>query len=165
MDTLQIAWAAGFLDGEGTITIKRYHSYKGQSLRYQAYISCGQVDKPENAKAIELLKFLFGGSVSRYTQTTKKDVWLNTVSWAVVSNDAFKCAEIITPYLKIKHRQAKLLMKFHKDMTREKGRKRLTERELKKRDDYWWAMRQFNVKGNLRLQRLNEGTPKGDVIV
>lgn len=152
MDTTQqIIWAAGFIDGEGTLTIKRYR--RGKSISYQPYISCTQVNKPVNAEAIEELKTLFGGSIHKWKVKNVK--WANVTSWSVVSQDAKRCVNALLPYLRIKTRQARLILKFF-DLKKEKHQ--LSQRERTERENLFYEMRKLNCKGKLRLQRLSEGT-------
>jgi hypothetical protein len=132
---------------------------------YQAYISCGQVDKPNQRKAIERLQKIFGGSIYSYKQPMKNKTHLNTVTWQVVSKQAENCAELLLPHLVIKKEQARLLLDFSGSLVDCRGNTKLRKQEEEKRDNYWWKMRKLNVKGKLRLQRLSDGTVKTDAIV
>lgn len=159
MDT-NIAWAAGFIDGEGTMTIKRYFRYK--QVHYVAYISCAQVNKPHNMVALEKLRSLFkGGKIYTYSSKNKDDR-IEVASWNITSKNAKECAEVLLPYLIIKGRQAELLIEFC-NLTKKQFR--LTEEDHKIRGEFFDKMRKLNVKGKLRLQRLNEETARADVIV
>jgi hypothetical protein len=161
MDT-NIAWAAGFMDGEGTITIKRY--YRNKNIHYLAYISCAQVNKPHNKVALEKLRTIFkGGKIYSYSSKNKDDR-IEVISWNVTSKNAKECAEILLPYLIIKGRQARLLIEFCK-VVENKKTYRLAPEDHKVRGEFFDKMRKLNVKGKLRLQRLNEETAKADVIV
>ncbi len=162
MENQDLSWVAGFMDGEGTITIKRYNRYKGQSLRYQAYISCTQSQAMYNIRAIESLKEYFGGSLTRYKQP-KGLQSRPTIQWVITSKTAYSVAKMLLPYLRIKQEQARLLIKFQESMTLMSGRKRLPEEEIEKRDKLWFEMRKLNVKGKLHLQRLNEVTPASEM--
>ena len=153
------------MDGEGTITIKRAKRGKKGNLYHLPYISCAQVEKPDNLKALETLKELFGGSVSRYKQNPKNGDRIDTITWNVTSNMARICAEKLLPYLIIKNKQAKLLIEFSQSFVRGHKRKWLTDTERSERETHFWKMRDLNVKGKLRLQRLSEVTTKVDAIV
>lgn len=156
MDTNKIAWAAGFLDGEGTLTIKRYH--RNGNIHYLAYISCAQVNKPHNVKALEILKSLFQGGKIYYYSSKNKDDRIEVASWNITSKNAKECAEILLPYLVIKHRQAQLILDFCQ-VVENKKQFRLTDEDHEKRAYLFDEMRKLNVKGKLRLQRLSEETP------
>lgn len=171
-----IIWAAGFIDGEGTITIKRVRRSRstmgkkcdGQVHYYQAYISCAQSDKPLARKAILKLQTLFGGSIMGYKQTGQR--W-DTVQWTVVSNDALKCVKSLLPFLVVKCPQARILIDFCSRIKRTGFLKgghsnyRLSDEEINLRQKMFYKMREYNAKGRLHLQRLNEVAPKGDAIV
>lgn len=163
---LELAWIAGFMDGEGTITIKKYARYKNQSIRYQAYVCCVQATEDnENAmKALQLLQKHFGGSL--YAQSKHKDTKSRDSSqWLLVSSSAVECVKQLLPYLIVKKKQAELLIEYGKDIKSNRGAKRLTDEILQKRYNYWYEMRKLNVRGKNHLQRLNEETAKADVIV
>lgn len=160
MDT-DYAWAAGFIDGEGTITLKRYFRY-GKVISYQPYITCTQADSINHFLAIERLQKLFGGSLAR---STPKPPRLPTLQWTVVSSDALKCIELIRPYLKIKHTHSDILLRYSREVIKGKGYHRIPDEETKKREGFWNEMRLLNERGTLRLQRLSEQTPKGEAIV
>jgi hypothetical protein len=164
MDT-KLIWSAGFMDGEGTITIKRAKRGKNGNLYHLPYISCAQVEKPDNVLALETLRGLFGGSLAYYKMKKSDGNCIDTVTWNVTSRMALDCAKKLLPYLVIKHKQAKLLIKFTELFVRNNKKTWLTDSERSERETYFWKMRDLNVKGKIRLQRLNEGTVKADVIV
>ena len=150
------------MDGEGTVTIKRYKRGKNGWLGYQSWITCAQVDKPRNVIALKRLHHLFGGG---FTKWRNKGFRLDTVTWCVVSQKARRCAIQLLPFLIIKKPQAKILIQF---TSRQKGKAgyRLTPKDRKDYANFWKRMRKLNVKGKLRLQRLSEEAPQnGDAIV
>lgn len=163
---LELAWIAGFMDGEGSITIKKYARYKGQSIRYQAYVCCNQAteDTTEAMKALLLLQKHFGGSI--YKQSKSKDSKVREAhQWLIVSSTAVDCVKQLLPYLIVKRKQAELLIQYGKGINSKRGAKRLTDEILQTRYNYWYEMRKLNVRGTDHLQRLNEETAKADVIV
>lgn len=164
MDT-KLIWAAGFMDGEGTITIKRAKRGLSGKLYHLPYISCAQVRKTDNVLALEQLRDLFGGSLSNYIQSPKNGDRIDTVTWNVTSKKALECAQRLLPFLIIKHKQAQLLIEFAKMFIRDEDRTWLTDVQRNDRELFFWKMRDLNVKGKIRLQRLNEETAKADVIV
>jgi len=144
------------MDGEGTITIKRVrYARDKERLYYQPYISCAQTIRGK--VAIDKLQQLFGGYLYRYQE--KRGDRLPTYTWAVASRDAQKCAHDLLPYLVLKVKQAKLLIEFYRLMTMKKKAYRLARTEDRKRERLFLQMRKLNVKGKLRLERLNEKDP------
>lgn len=156
----KIIWTAGFIDGEGSITIKRYT--RNGRIVYQPYVSCCQANPNGGDKAIQFLQDTFGGSISRYSQKGQRNA---TSLWVVVSQNALEFVKKVYPYLTIKKERAKILMDYYKDIQKGKGYNKLSDEELDKREKYWLKMRVLNERGTLHLQRLSEVTPKGDAIV
>lgn len=156
----KIIWTAGFMDGEGTITIKRY--IRNGRVVYQPYISCVQADTNGGDQAIQFLKDTFGGSISRYQQKGQRNA---TSLWTVVSLNALEFAQKLLPYLTIKKERAKILVDYCKNIEKGKGGNKLSDEELKKREGYWLKMRVLNERGTLHLQRLSEVTSKDDATV
>src|SRR3990167_10708607 len=93
-----IIWAAGFLDGEGCITINRLKYYRDVTKKYyQPQISASQTIKGE--MAVLKLQSIFGGFVYRYKEKRNR---LDTVTWGSRSRDSQKTALKILPYLVLK---------------------------------------------------------------
>jgi len=93
-----LAYAAGFLDGEGCFYIEGAPHHK---IR----VSAANTDEG----VIRWLQSLFGGSVSqerRQRNPNHRPVW----SWQVVSRDAWRMCCTVVPYLKQKAEQALLLI-------------------------------------------------------
>jgi len=67
----QIIWAAGFLDADGTLTIKRCRRGKDGKWNFLPYISCGQVESNQSWKVLKRLKELFGGNICRWQSKQK----------------------------------------------------------------------------------------------
>ena len=153
-----IIWAAGFLDGEGCISLKRIIR-KGR-IYHQPYISCSQVIK--GRKALEILKKLFSGSITKHPMGGNR---VDAIEWRVVSQEALNCAKILLPYFILKKGQAELLIKFYSLVLKREEQYRLTDEDYKKRDELFAQLKKLNVRGKLRLKRLNEMTSKEDATV
>ena|ERR1700733_4834323 len=160
MDT-EYAWAAGFIDGEGTITIKRY--YRGNRVHFQPYVACTQAEGFNHFEAIDHLQALFGGSIAYGKAKPPRTA---TRQWICASRKAIECLRKIRPYLSIKHTNADILLRYYEvTNARAKGYYRLSDEELALRQEIWDEMRLLNQRGTLRLQRLSEQTPKGEATV
>ena len=157
-EDLQKVWAAGFMDGEGTITIKRVKQ-RGY-IYHQPYITCAQTLKGNSA--LKILKDIFGGSLYIYRQKGQR---IDTVQWTIVSKDAMNCAKTLYPYLVLKKKQAEIIMRFYDE--KEIYKYKMPMSEIKRRENMFIEMRKLNVKGKIKfqLQRLNEETPKGEATV
>lgn len=163
MDTIskqKIAYYAGFMDGEGTISIKR--AYRNNKLYYTVYCSLGQVNKKPNSDVVREMKDLFGGYVYEWSQKLGSNR-IDTIQWNVTSKLAKNFLKLITPYLVIKRKQAEVAKEFNKTIY--KKFRHTSDRTRAKRAILFDEMRKYNVKGRLRLQRLSEETAKADAIV
>lgn len=159
MDT-EYAWAAGFIDADGTITLKRCIR-KGRIV-YQPYITVAQSDNANHLESLDVLKRLFGGSISHLTTKPPR---APVHQWVLASQAVVKCLEKIRPFLKIKYTQADLLLKYYKESPKRDSYYRIPEEEHLRRGLLFDEMRLLNFKGALRLQRLSELAPKGDATV
>jgi hypothetical protein len=109
MNEIDKAYAAGFLDGEGSIYIS-----KGRKLKSgdQLFL-CVSVNNTDFA-IVRLFKDWFNGqtSISPDTRTKRKLMRLR-----VYSNQATKLLETLLPYLRVKSEQARLALEFQGKMT------------------------------------------------
>lgn len=96
----QIAWAAGFFDGEGCIGIYRIN--QGQNFRL--HISAGQKN---NDLPLLRLQALFGGRISRASEQAHA-----TAYWNITSKAAGEVLQKMLPYLTVKKEQAELGIAF-----------------------------------------------------
>lgn len=158
MDTKQLeyAWSAGFIDADGTITIKRTRRGKDQKWYYIPYIAVSQSDKVGGRMTVERLQKLFGGNIYYWTSTQNMKLLdgsvtqyrrNNTVNWQITSSGAIKCLEYIYPYLVTKNNQGGILQRFIKECFTGVQGKRISEQENIDREKLFNEMRVFNVKG------------------
>ncbi len=103
MTEVQIAYLAGFFDGEGTIGI-----YTDNGSRYVVRISLSNTSK----ESVYLFKQYFGGCVFTQKRNEQKPTWRTVYRWQIGNTQADRFFEIITPYLRLKYRQAKLAIQF-----------------------------------------------------
>ena len=112
--SLIYSWAAGFLDGEGTLTLNKFYR-KDVRNDVWAAIQCGMAQSPENVKALSILKDLFGGYLAEnkkaYTENQRK-----TCFWRITSQKANKCAKALLPYLIIKNKQAEIIIEYQESV-------------------------------------------------
>lgn len=100
--SIDAAWAAGIVDGEGCINMVRVSRTMHWSLRLQI----GNTD----IRMIDKLVLLFGGNVHLYRRKKSKDgykrkpFWM----WQVSGKEAARILNIILPYLIVKREQAEL---------------------------------------------------------
>jgi hypothetical protein len=101
------AYLAGILDGEGSICISKT-TPKGlaKSPWFAGSISVGMTSK----QVVKTFKDKFGGSFSTSKPNGLGDKRI--YRWMVISQNARLVAKTLLPFLKIKKRQASLLIKF-----------------------------------------------------
>ncbi len=139
--TLQLAWAAGFVDGEGYIGITRWFDKKRGYHTHRVQFDIAQVHE----KPIRMLSEMFGnvGRVNRI-ENDKRGYW----AWRVMGSAVVPVVRELLPYLVVKDEQARLVMEF--EFTVGKGRKRELPEDVKRRRRALWA------------ERLSEEAPTGD---
>ena len=98
MKDTELAYLAGFIDGEGTIGIVSVASHK----RYVVQIAACNC----NPIPIELLENNFGGKVR--LRKWKNENWKPCYEWKLTARKAVAVIKSILPYLLIKGRQAEI---------------------------------------------------------
>lgn len=121
----QLAWAAGFMDGDGFITIQN------RKTKYKDKIYSGQYLRVGACQAslipLEKLQSLFGGSIRpknsgpNHDGYHRKPQWI----WTVSTNEAKNALEQMLPYLVHKQEVAQLALVFQASMSENK--KELTD--------------------------------------
>lgn len=110
MPEVTLAYIAGLIDGEGTITIRRHNRGKGHTVEeYGAWISMAQKER----EILDWLKSVVEcGSVVKHT--FKGDRWGSPIMhhWAVGYDAAYQLILALRPYLRVKHKQADLVIEF-----------------------------------------------------
>lgn len=117
------AYAAGFFDGEGTVTMaNRNAKWKGPVAQL-------------SSTSIELLWFLkaqYGGYISKITKREEhhKQAW----TWSCIYNAAIKFFKCIYPYIKEmeKRRRIQLLIEVYPTITNRNGRYTEKEKQAKR---------------------------------
>ncbi len=142
-------YLAGFVDGEGTITIKKTKYGGGhQNDRFCLLLELANTNKT----ILQFVRRKVGGWIgfcAKHT-TNKRDSW----KWCLWSGNAAKVISRILPYLHIKRQQAKLAIKFQDviERTNKKGHRiPLTHRELETRRNLWRKI--LSLNGHRSLQK------------
>lgn len=97
------SWMGGFIDGEGTITICTVAKTKS----YVPKIAVSNTDK----QSIDIFVKEFGGKV-RLKVWKKHKNWKPCYEWSLTYNKALATIEKLQPYLKIKNKQAFIVLKL-----------------------------------------------------
>lgn len=100
LSNTDLAYIAGFLDGEGCFTFT-------SSITVKAAIT--------HLPTLEWLQSVFGGSLREHNSPThKKQAWV----WVVHAQAAAEVLEQVLPYLREKRRKAELLLEFQSTIGR-----------------------------------------------
>lgn len=139
LTSIELAYIAGFFDGEGSITIHENFapSPRGKSPNHTLQVAIGNTDK----RVVEWIHAHFGGSLTmrKTTKPNHRDV----MQWIIRSNGASQFLEAILPFLRMKIEQAKIGLSFQN----EKGnyrRERLTQEMIDFREEKRRAIRLLN---------------------
>jgi hypothetical protein len=100
LDDTELAYLAGVIDSDGCITITCRKI--GNCLSYREMMTLTQVSQ----EAVDMLHNEFGGSRSIKAINDQKPLYV----WQATTATAAACAEALLPYLRIKKRQAELLL-------------------------------------------------------
>lgn len=153
-DEAMKAWLAGFMDGEGSIQIKKNPPRgRGRSSSYTVRVSVSNTVKA----ILELIKIYFGGSVVPIRE--------GCYEWVIGSKKAGYVLEQVLPYLKLKRSQALVALRFqdflNKGSWHQKGiwgAKHLTKPELEYREKAYKLLQEMKAPEIIDLQiRMYEG--------
>lgn len=113
MEILTIAYAAGLVDGEGTITL-----IKGNSKFRSPVVSMSST----TYELVDFMKSTFGGHISHHK--TYKPHHKPSYSWKIGYNRAIWFLELVLPFLKEpeKKRRALLIISSYKNTTIRNGK-------------------------------------------
>jgi hypothetical protein len=96
----ELAYLAGFIDGEGSICVFGYHNRRHSALRLTAYNT--------NREVLEWIAFNFGGRVRPVKRRTPKN--RPQFVWEISARPAATILLAIRPYLQVKAQQAELFL-------------------------------------------------------
>lgn len=111
---IEAAYAAGILDGEGSISVTRNHSDRWPSPQ----VSVASNDR----ELLEWLRVRYGGVIT--TKQPRKPQHAVSFDWKLTDRRALRFLEIVEPYLVIerKIRRCRLLLKAYLGCTPRNGR-------------------------------------------
>ena len=136
------AYLAGIIDGEGCLSVSKEKSPKGEyKILYKAHLKITNT----NQKLIQWLEKIIGKC---YIKTDKGDPkWKLRFSWIMTDRDKmFPLLKEILPYLILKKKQAKLILKLRKG--KQKKGIAFDVEERKFREKLYQSMKKLNQKGN-----------------
>lgn len=146
----EIGWAAGFIDGEGTISIRKIKKPQGRpSPAYDMYLQVSNT----KLEALHRLQALFGGTVCR--ANTPRWGWniRPLFHWTLATAQCAPCLRAILPYLCLKAEQARLGLELHRIKQAEKhfhqiSQCSLTEEQIQARELLYLKCRVLNERSS-----------------
>ncbi len=148
--TADLAWAAGFTDGEATFTLIKSYDANRHIREYDLYYTCIQIalaEKPQNLEALRILQELFGGTIQH--RVARKSRQFPQYFWRISNSKASKACELLEPFLVIKREHAQLLVKFQGMLGFKPGpKKRMPESIIRERLVMVDRIRALNLRGD-----------------
>lgn len=146
---VDLAYAAGLIDGEGTIGItylKPNWAAGDKSRRRRSPLIKGQMAVSMcDGDAVPWLRDLFGGSLNVYKPVNPAH--RPQTRWSLQGSACAPVCALLLPYLKVKHRQAELVVAYYADPRFVfKRRASIPAEEINARLEYVAAIRNLSVK-------------------
>jgi len=106
----QLAYLAGIVDGEGSLTIGNYSSNKKTgAIHYQTTLQINNTDEG----LILWIHNIFGGNIVRYTEKqTPKNSRQAVFRWIANGDRLTHICELILPYVVVKRRQVEIMLRM-----------------------------------------------------
>lgn len=102
---VDLAYAAGIIDGEGSIGIYKTGNPKQQFVAHVIVTNT-------NEWLLQWLKFHFGGSIFPNAANRGHPKWKDSWIWQLSPRQSVDFLKLVLPYLKIKKPQAELFLEF-----------------------------------------------------
>lgn len=142
---IELAYIAGFVDGEGHIGLATRKPLPGHHQQYRERIYIGNCDQ----SIIKYIQSLFPkGTTHQNIRYSKKHRPLYRVHYS--SLNAIELAKALLPYLRVKKEQAKKLIEFRDKITlidRHASNRVLPEKEYQRRTEIYQTLKRLNQRG------------------
>lgn len=102
------AWLAGFMDGEGTITVTRTRRADVPSIRHRPYVSVGNTVRAP----LDEIREQYGGQVFTYQAPRTMPRAKVAYRWRCPASQVVRFLGDVRPYLRLKGRQADLVLEL-----------------------------------------------------
>lgn len=150
---LTYAYLAGAIDADGFITIARSSRSKGEKYAHRPTYYNAKIGFTETSPIIpHLLKETFGGS--SYEHQPKNPEHKRWYNWQIQNVKAADALRRLLPYLRLKRRQAELVLEFLDLCAEQRNREMklgMTPEIVEKRREYWERVTKLNAPRNRRI--------------
>lgn len=146
-DPLFLAWAAGFIDGEGCFFIARREPRAGRSPIFEASLIVTNCE----LETLYLLRDRFGGFIA-LTRRGKGN-WRSGYQWRLAPQKLRQLLPLLMPHLIVKQKQAVIMEQFLALVLRPdrpNGRGGLPSDEIAAREQLRNALKTLNIRGKQR---------------
>lgn len=146
------AWMAGFLDGEGCLTISKQVRKNRPSPAYRAAISVSNTDR----RILQPFSKEYGGSIYNVHERRKDKRglnWADAFDWCCPMSSSKRILSDLRPYLRLKSAQADIITDFiekkfpRKSLGVGKGSSPLSGEEIAYRERLRVSVHSLNKKG------------------
>ena len=143
LDALRVAWAAGFFDGEGCISISKPINKRKNGVHYTGY-QLQAIVAQRDRRPLEVIVGLFGGNITA--------VKIHGSTYWYLRKHGAKAAELLEqllPFLVLKKEQAELALRFHKYWNDTRPYRRDIGRspdEMQTLEMFYQQSKQFNAR-------------------
>lgn len=137
-----LAWAAGFIDGEGTISM-----YKRTDRRQEFRVRMSVVNT--HKQSLERLQALFGGSIKPLHKDTPLRNWKPSFTWVIGERLAEAAIIQVLPYLFVKRPQAELALEARQHVG--PAGQRRSDSQIQRMEMFLQAFRRLNKKGRVAI--------------
>lgn len=112
----RLAWAAGFIDGDGFITIQRRNQKVKETVYTSLYLRVGACQARQTP--LMELQSLFGGTIREKNSGPNREGYNRKVQWiwTLSCNQAMEALIQLLPYLIHKKEAAQLAVEFQQTM-------------------------------------------------
>ncbi len=132
-------YIAGIIDGEGCIGLSKYYRKSGR-VRYSPLVRIQMTD-------YETIRYFYDTFSGSYCYKRKAPLnWKDQWQWAIDFRGGYEFIKCLLPYLRIKKRQAEMFIEYYDNAVFVKGKK-LSEREIESRENYYQALKKLNKRG------------------
>jgi hypothetical protein len=163
IDPLVLSYLAGTIDADGHITVSRSVRTNGKRYTHSPTYYHPRIGFTSTDTVVpDLLKETFGGSLCTHTPKNKNHK--KVIIWAVGTSDSGRIATALLPYLRLKLKQAELVIELchlidaqHAEQKlSQKPPYRITCEQLSERERLWVEVTKLNQPRNRRVHYADE---------
>jgi len=136
-----LAYAAGFFDGEGCINITRFRWHCTETKRPGVYYKLRVMVTNTDLPVLEWCQRLWGGAIlERKVKGNRRRSW----SWDLYETDSARFLKDVLPYLKLKRPQADLALEYTRT-NRRFGRNTRPPEYMAQRERFYQQMKAMKL--------------------